>query len=148
MNPTRRRFALAALVLAFWASAAVAADEAALRGFAEAVGLKDVDGFIAAVESLDRGGKLPDRFVTKSEAAKRGWRPGADLCAAAPEKSIGGDRYVNADRKLPPKQGRIYREADLDFACGERGARRLVFSNDGLRFVTTDHYRSFQPVPP
>ena len=43
--------------------------------------------------------------------------------------------------------GRRFFEADLDYAGGSRGARRLVWSSDGLRWVTLDHYRSFREVP-
>ena len=41
----------------------------------------------------------------------------------------------------------VWYEADLDFNCGKRGARRLVWSSDGLIYVTTDHYQSFREVP-
>ncbi|KOO19286.1 ribonuclease, partial [Morganella morganii] len=30
--------------------------------------------------------------------------------------------------------------------CGHRGSDRLLYSGDGLIYVTTDHYRSFQQV--
>jgi len=39
---------------------------------------------------------------------------------------------------LPAKPGRRWTEADLDYACGKRGRKRLVFSDDGLRYVTVD----------
>ncbi|MBM3396284.1 MAG: hypothetical protein FJY37_17005 [Betaproteobacteria bacterium] len=29
-------------------------------------------------------------------------------------------------------------EADLDYACGKRGRKRLVFSDDDLHYVTVD----------
>jgi guanyl-specific ribonuclease Sa len=45
------------------------------------------------------------------------------------------------------KAGRHWQEADLDYACGRRGAKRLVFSSDGLIYVTLDHYQTFRQVP-
>lgn len=92
-------------------------------------------------------GSLPARYVTKREAEALGWRPGDDLCRVARGRVIGGDRFHNRERRLPEARGRSWREADLDFDCGRRGARRLVFSSDGLIFVTLDHYESFREVP-
>lgn len=121
--------------------------EAPLQQFARQVGLRDIDGFVAAIVSLRTSGQLPQRFLTKNQAERRGWRPGADLCRTAPGASIGGDRFSNREGQLPAAARRTWREADLDFACGSRGAKRLVWSNDGLYFVTVDHYRTFRPVP-
>jgi len=64
-----------------------------------------------------------------------------------PGHVIGGDAFNNFGGQLPAAPGRGYREADLDPTCRERGAKRLIFSNDGLIFVTTDHYRTFTRVP-
>lgn len=142
----RLGFAVALLLLA--ATGAFAADDAALGAFARKLGLADVDGFVTAVDTLERTGRLPARYVTKAGAEKLGWRPGQDLCKAAPGRAIGGDRFMNRERQLPDRQNRVWREADLDYACGPRGAKRLVYSNDGLRFVTTDHYKTFHEAPP
>jgi hypothetical protein len=145
MNAMRRVvFILIALAIAL---PAWAADDATLRGFAKRLGLGDQDGFAATVQTLDDTGRLPMRYLRKDEAAKLGWRPGVDLCKLAPGRAIGGDQFANRERKLPRQPGRSYYEADLDFACGKRNADRLIYSNDGLRFVTTDHYQSFHQVP-
>lgn len=111
------------------------------------LGLSDIEGFTATVLSLCRDGRLPDRYLTKAEARALGWQPGRNLCAVAPGRVLGGDRFANREKRLPDRPGRVWFEADLDPACGRRGPRRLVFSNDGLIFVTLDHYRSFEPVP-
>jgi len=58
--------------------------------------------------------------------------------------SIGGDRFQNREGRLSDNQ---WREADLDYKGGRRGAKRLIFSQDGKRFVTVDHYRTFMEVP-
>lgn len=122
-------------------------EEQRLSAFAAELGLRDVDGFVETVLSVRRDGRLPARYVDKREAERLGWQPGDDLCRVARGRTIGGDRFGNFERRLPERQGRSWREADLDFACGRRGARRLVFSSDGLVYVTTDHYQSFREVP-
>lgn len=141
------RVALRAILVVILLAGSALADGGALRAFAERLGLRDVDGFVAAVESIRATGRLPARWITKDEAEDLGWRPGADLCDSAPDSAIGGDRFGNRERRLPERPGRRWREADLDFACGRRGARRLVWSNDGLIFITLDHYDSFIEVP-
>ena len=89
--------------------------------------------------------KLPDYYITKSKAKSLGWVPSkGNLCEVAPGKAIGGDIWTNRQKSLPTKSGRRYFEADLNFNCGNRNADRVVFSNDGLVFVTFDHYRSFE----
>lgn len=141
------RRALVLLVALAIALPAWAADDAALRGFAKGLGLGDLDGFVATVQTLDSTGRLPMKYLRKDEAAKLGWRPGVDLCKLAPGRAIGGDAFSNRERRLPQQAGRRYYEADLDFACSRRNADRLIYSNDGHRYVTTDHYRSFHAVP-
>jgi len=138
------------LLLAFVLAGPVAAqsvDEARLKTFARQARLIDVDGFVETVRSLRADRRLPPRYVTKNEAERMGWRPGSDLCRVARGRAIGGDRFGNYEGRLPARPGRNWREADLDFDCGRRGAKRLLFSNDGLIFVTIDHYESFREVP-
>ena len=96
------------------------------------------------LESLNHSGRLPDRFVTKNQARAAGWRPGSDLHRVLPGKSMGGDRFGNYEKRLPPDR---YQEADLDYRGGKRNAKRIVFSRL-QRFVTVDHYNTFHRVPP
>ncbi len=100
---------------------------------------------------LNRSGnrELPAKFVTKAQARKAGWKPGDDLWSyrALKGKSIGGDRFMNREKRLPAGE-RSWRELDLDYRGGPRGAKRMVFASDGLRFVSVDHYRTFFEVPP
>jgi hypothetical protein len=116
--------------------------QAAVAGLA----FDDPAGVEAVVATVRTNGRLPDHYITKREAEALGWRPGSDLCAVAPDRVIGGDRFHNREGLLPDAPGRRWFEADLDFACGRRGAKRLVFSSDGLIFVTLDHYESFVEV--
>lgn len=89
-------------------------------------------------------GKLPDNFITKNEARDLGWE-GGGLEDYAPGKCIGGDRFGNYEGLLPKADGRKFTECDID-TLGEdsRGAKRIVFSNDGLIYYTDDHYESFE----
>lgn len=96
-----------------------------------------------------RNTALPPSFVTKREAQAAGWRPGKDIWSipSLQGKSIGGDRFGNREGRLPSAARRSWKEADLGYRGGKRGAKRLVFSNDGLRMVTVDHYATFKEVP-
>ena len=88
-------------------------------------------------------GKLPGNFITKKDAQNLGWE-GGSLEPYAPGKCIGGDRFGNYEGLLPDKTGRTYTECDIDtLGASSRGAKRIVFSNDGLIYYTDDHYESF-----
>lgn len=88
-------------------------------------------------------GCLPSNFITKSEARKLGWKSGS-VEKYAPGKCIGGDRFGNYEGLLPKAAGRTYYECDIDTLGGKsRGAKRIVFSSDGLVYYTSDHYASF-----
>ena len=89
-------------------------------------------------------GELPDNFITKNEARDLGW-PGGGLEDYAPGMCIGGDRFGNYEGLLPEAEGRTYTECDIDtLGADSRGAKRIVFSNDGLIYYTEDHYASFE----
>lgn len=92
--------------------------------------------------------RLPDNFITKTEARERGWE-GGSLEPYAPGMCIGGDRFGNYEGLLPEAEGRYYTECDIDtLGKGSRGSKRIVFSNDGLIYYTDDHYESFQQITP
>lgn len=141
-----RRLALSVLLLCLLSFAALAG-EADWRAFGSRLGLRDLDGLVETLSHLDRNGRLPPRYVTKDAARRLGWQPGRDLWAVAPGRSIGGDRFGNRERRLPPLARDGYREADLDYRGGRRNARRLVYGRDGSRWVTVDHYETFHRVP-
>ena len=87
--------------------------------------------------------ELPPNYITKSEARKLGWE-GGDVKKFAPGKCIGGSSFGNREGLLPDKAGRTYTECDIDtLDTTSRGAKRIVFSNDGLIYYTEDHYRTF-----
>jgi hypothetical protein len=115
-----------------------------LVDFASGKGLREVWAFVEVVTSLRDKGRLPARFVTKSEARDHGWR-GGGLCDVWPGHVIGGDIFMNRQNLLPA--GHQYFEADLDSECDQRGPRRLVYSSERLIYITIDHYNRFVPVP-
>ena len=85
---------------------------------------------------------LPQNFMTKDEARDLGWE-GGSLEEFAPGMCIGGDRFGNYEGLLP--DDRDYTECDIDtLGAQKRGAKRIVFSDDGLIYYTEDHYESFE----
>ena len=89
-------------------------------------------------------GELPVNFITKQEAEDLGWS-GGGLEKYAPGMCIGGNRFGNREGLLPKAEGRVYTECDIDtLGAAKRGAKRIVFSNDGLIYYTDDHYESFE----
>jgi len=125
---------------------------------ADAVSPGEPDKFSPA--ALDEGGEytsaedvalylhlyahLPQNFITKKDAQALGW-PGGSLEPYAPGKCIGGSRFGNYEGLLPEADGRTYAECDIDtLGADSRGAKRIVFSNDGLIYYTEDHYETFE----
>jgi ribonuclease T1 len=91
-------------------------------------------------------GRLPDNYITKSEARKLGWE-GGSVEPFAPGKCIGGDRFGNYEGLLP--EGRDYKECDIDTLGKDyRGAKRIVYSSEGEIYYTDDHYQSFTRLYP
>ena len=90
-------------------------------------------------------GKLPSNFMTKSQAKAKGWKGSGSLSRVLPGKCLGGDVFYNREGLLPNKTGRVYYECDIGtMNTGNRGAKRIVYSNDGLVYYTHDHYESFE----
>lgn len=95
-------------------------------------------------------GKLPSNFISKTKARNAGWvNTEGNLWEVLPGKSIGGSEYHNegwGDEPLLPEtaQGRRWHECDINYRGGYRGPERLVYSDDGLIFYTSDHYETFE----
>lgn len=93
---------------------------------------------------LDAFGTLPPNYITKKEAQALGWEGGTveDFQEGA---AIGGTYYGNYEGTLP--KGCEYHECDLDtHPHKKRGAKRLVYSDDGRYYYTDDHYEHFREV--
>jgi len=89
-------------------------------------------------------GKLPPNYITKAEAEELGWE-GGSVERYAEGKCIGGSKFGNYEGLLPKKKDRQYYECDIDtLGANSRGAKRIVYSNDGLIYYTDDHYESFE----
>ena len=89
-------------------------------------------------------GKLPKYYIFIEDAYELGWnRESGNLHQIAPNKMIYAGRYNNRDEHLPVKKGRVWNEVDINYYSGYRNSQRIVYSNDGLMFVTYDHYKSF-----
>ena len=89
-------------------------------------------------------GHLPDTFIAKKEAEALGWS-GGSVEKYAPGMAIGGSRFGNYQGLLPEADVRTYTECDIETdGASSRGAKRIVFSNDGLIYYTEDHYKSFE----
>lgn len=84
--------------------------------------------------------------MTKEEARALGWE-GGSVEAYQAGAAIGGDCFGNREGLLPEETGRTYTECDINtLGADSRGAERLIFSNDGLYFYTSDHYASFMEL--
>ncbi len=90
---------------------------------------------------------LPSYYVTKNISIKYGWiaRKG-NLADVLPGKMIGGDIFYNDLGKLPSKSSMVWREADFDYTKGYRNSKRILWSDDGLVFVSFDHYQTFYEI--
>ncbi len=103
----------------------------------------DLENVVLYLEIYD---ELPQNYITKKEAEALGWE-GGSVEKYKEGAAIGGDTFGNREGLLPEEKGRRYTECDIDTdGYGSRGSRRLVFSNDGLYFYTSDHYESFSEV--
>lgn len=89
-------------------------------------------------------GKLPSNFMTKKQAKKLGWS-GGSLEDFAPGMCIGGDYFGNYEGLLP--EDKEYHECDIDtLGKKSRGAKRIIYSDDGYIYYTEDHYESFEQL--
>ena len=105
---------------------------------------KIINDFQGVADYIHKNGTLPENFITKAQADKLGWKPGDDLNKVAPGKSIGGDIFKNAEKSLPDAANRIWHECDINYNGGHRGDDRILYSNDGLIYSTSDHYKTFK----
>ena len=99
------------------------------------------------VAYLKKHQTLPNYYLTKEVATARGWIPSkGNLAEIAPGMTIGGGVFTNSEHLLPDTQGRIWYEADFDYKGGGRNAKRILYSNDALIYITRDHYKTIQQL--
>lgn len=91
-------------------------------------------------------GELPNYYISFEEARALGWDNGESPSKYFTGLMIGGAVYHNDDEHLPSAPGRIWYEADINYYFGKRNGHRILYSSDGLVFVTYNHYHSFYEV--
>ena len=107
-------------------------------GLATDMGIDGADWYLKYL------GKLPEYYISKKDAKDLGWDSKlGNLNTVLPNKMIFGGIYKNKNGKLPEAAGRIWYECDINYNLGRRNTERVLFSNDGLIFVTYDHYKTF-----
>ncbi|GIM95753.1 RHS repeat-associated core domain-containing protein [Paractinoplanes toevensis] len=113
--------------------------------------LKTAQAANPLVESLRSTGKLPSNYVTKAQAGAAGWEPGKAIWNHVPGGQIGGDVFENSTGVVPAAAGRSWSEADVGLVGSMKRSKqpgtRLLYSNDGLAYVTNDHYESVFQLP-
>ena len=96
-------------------------------------------------------GDVPSNYVTKTKARKAGWvAEEGNLWDVLPGMSIGGGGFQNIEGEVPVPYDpdRTWKECDIDYEGGYRGAERLVYSDDGYILYTGDHYETFEQLFP
>ena len=110
------------------------------------VGTATDDGVFGADVYLIYESVLPDNYISKEEALDMGWDSLAgNLSVVAPGKTI-YQKHQNRYGMLPSAPGRSWYEADINYYGGYRGHDRILFSNDGLVFVSYDHYKTYYEI--
>jgi ribonuclease len=122
----------------------------AARGAALREVLRVTEAANPLVDSLRATGKLPSNFVTDAQARAAGWSPGKALENYIPGGQMGGDVFRNSTGVLPSAKGRVWYEADVGLrgtmSRSSQPGSRLLYSNDGKLFITTNHYETVHPI--
>ncbi|MFC3937275.1 ribonuclease domain-containing protein [Acidovorax sp. SD340] len=114
--------------------------------------LKTTQAANEVVESLQTTGKLPPNYVDKAQAAQQGWQPGKALNNFVPGGQLGGDVFNNVPpvNGLPQAANRTWQEVDIGMSNtmsrSNQLGTRLLYSNDGLLYITTNHYKTVTPI--
>ncbi len=114
--------------------------------------LKTTEAANDVIDSLRNSGKLPSNYVDKSQASQQGWKPGKALNNYVPGGQIGGDIFYNNPpvNGLPQGKNRVWREVDIGLSNtmsrSNQPGTRLLYSNDGLLYITSNHYDTVSPV--
>lgn len=104
------------------------------------------DGIMGADFWLASFGRLPGYYIGIDEIKSLGWRKGKSPVKYAPGKMISKGDYYNNNGHLPTAPGRRWLECDINYCEGKRNQHRILYSNDGLIFVTYDHYTTFYEI--
>lgn len=112
--------------------------------------LKATESANPLVESLKTSGKLPSNYITQADALALGWKPGKALNNYVKGGQLGGSIFRNIPPVLPELRGRIWYEADIGLvntiSRAKQPGTRLSYSNDGLLYITIDHYKTVHKI--
>ncbi len=109
-------------------------------------GTATINGTGGADWMLKFNGELPEYYITYRDALQTGWKPGKAPSHFFPNKMLTRGVYDNDDGHLPQADGRAWYEADINCISGKRNSQRILWSSDGLIFVTYDHYETFYEI--
>ena len=109
-------------------------------------GTATINGLAGADWALKYSVVLPEYYISKQNLRALGWKKGKDISDIIKGKVLTKGVYYNANGHLPQKEGREWQEADINYIRGKRNGQRIVWSNDGLIFVTYDHYETFYEI--
>ena len=109
-------------------------------------GTATINGHDGADWKLMFKGTLPEYYVSLQEALAAKWNYGKWPSNFVPGKMITMGKYQNKNGHLPSAPNRQWYEADINYTTGKRNSQRIVWSNDGLIFITYDHYVSFYEI--
>ena len=104
------------------------------------------DGTAGADYWLKMYGQLPSNYINKTALLDAGWYRGQAPSDYIPGKMATMGIYQNRDGHLSSALGRTWYEADINYYSGKRNSQRVLWSNDGLVFVSYDHYRTFVEI--
>ena len=109
-------------------------------------GTATINGTDGADWKLMFAGTLPGYYISKEKAETTGWNRKKWPSNFVPGKMITQGEYGNYNSHLPSAPNRQWYEADINYTTGRRNNQRIVWSNDGLIFVTYDHYETFYEI--
>ena len=113
---------------------------AIVAGYATELGTMGADWWLYHLK------ELPDYYIFEDDAQALGWvNVLGNFDKVAPGKMMHKE-FENRDGILPEKKNRLWYEADINYKGGYKNKQRVVFSNDGLVFVTCDHYKTFMKI--
>ncbi len=109
-------------------------------------GTATIQGLSGADWALKYNGVLPDCYISLQDLKLLGWKKGKFVSNYAADKLLTKGVYQNRNRHLPQEDNRVWYEADINYTTGKRNSQRILWSNDGLIFVTYDHYETFYEI--
>lgn len=87
-------------------------------------------------------GQLPNNFITKG--SQETWMVRRQFRTLRPRQMYWRRLFWQLRKSSPVVSGRTYHECDIDtLNAKSRGAKRIIYSDDGQIYYTDNHYKSF-----